>query len=179
MFETLHQMFGAALMERVTLLLNHVLASEPEAGKRLTPHAGRCIDLQLDGWPALLPKLPRLSFQVTPAGLLEWLPEGPFAAADLVISVDASNPARMAAQGFTGRKPDVEIAGDAQLAADVSWLMDNLRWDIADDLARIVGDGPAHELSRIGGMLAEGVRRAVDALSGLASRVRPGDAAPR
>jgi ubiquinone biosynthesis protein UbiJ len=177
-------MFGTALMGRLTLLINHVLTAEPEATKRLTPHAGRCIELQPTGWPPMLPRLPRLAFLVTPAGLVEWLPDGPFAAADLVVAVDASNPARLAARGLAGNRPAVEVAGDAQFAADVSWLMDNLRWDVADDLARIVGDGPARELARIGEMVAEGVRRAISTLSGLVSRARPGtgtagDASPR
>jgi ubiquinone biosynthesis protein UbiJ len=64
----------------------------------------------------------------------------------------------------------VGIAGDAALAADVSWLMDNLRWDAQDDLARLIGDGPAHELARIGGRLAAGLRDAVGTLAGLAGR---------
>ncbi|MEO6625830.1 MAG: hypothetical protein ABIN37_13525, partial [Burkholderiaceae bacterium] len=40
--------------------------------------------------------------------------------------------------------------GDVQLAAEVNWLVDHVRWDIEEDLARIVGDAPAH----IVGMLA-------------------------
>jgi len=53
--------------------------------------------------------------------------------------------------------------------------MDNLRWDVEDDLARFIGDGPAHELARIGGALAAGLREAVGMLAGLVGRVdRPG-----
>lgn len=168
MLHTLQQLAGAALMQRLTLWLNHVLAGEAVAVQRLRPHAGRCMVLQLNGWPTLLPPLPPLVFVVTPAGLLEWCGDAPLPARDLELAVDASNPARMLAEGIAGGRPAVAVVGDAALAADVSWLMDNLRWDVQDDLARIVGAGPAHQLARIGAALAAGLRASVAALAGLA-----------
>lgn len=170
MLHTLQQLAGTAFMERFTLWLNHVIASESAAVQRLRPHAGRFIRLQLTGWPSLLPPLPELSFAVTPAGLLEWCPAPTTAHPDLQLSVDASNPARSFVEGLSGQRPPVAVVGDAALATDVSWLMDNLRWDLQDDLARFVGVGPAHELARIGGKLATGLREAVGALAGLAVR---------
>lgn len=170
MLDSLQQLAAGALMNRLTLVLNHVLASEDAAVRRLRPHAGRFIRLQMTGWPGLLPPPPELTFMVTPAGLLEWCGQQPPPAVDLRLAVDASNPARSVAQGLTGRRPAVDVAGDAALATDVSWLMDNLRWDVQDDLARLIGDAPAHELARVGAMLAGGVRQAVSSLSSLAAR---------
>lgn len=170
MLDTFQQLAASAFMQRLTLVLNHVLAGEEAALQRLRPHAGRFIRLQMNGWPSLLPPPPELSFQVTPAGLLEWTgPQAP-PVVDLRLSLDASNPARALAQGLAGQRPAVDIAGDAALAADVSWLMDHVRWDIQDDVARLVGDGPAHELARMGRLLAGGLRTAVSALSGLAAQ---------
>ena len=169
MFDTLQHLAGTAFMERLTLWLNHVIASEDAAVQRLRPHAGRFIRLQLTGWPPLLPALPDLSFAVTPAGLLEW-PATPAATPDLLLTVDAANPARMVVEDLSGQRPPVAVVGDAALATDVSWLMDNLRWDVQDDLARLIGDAPAHELARIGAMLAGGVRQAVSSVSSLAAR---------
>lgn len=171
MLDTLRQLASQAFMQRLTLWLNHVLAGEEVAMQRLRPHAGRCIRLQMNGWPALLPPVPELAFTITPAGLLEWNGDAVPATVDLSVNVDASNPALAVARGLSGERPSVEISGDAALATDVSWLMDNLRWDVQDDLARIVGDAPAHELARIGQRLATGLREAVTALAGLASRV--------
>lgn len=37
-------------------------------------------------------------------------------------------------------KPAVSIEGDVQLAAEVAWLVDNLRWDVEEDLSRLIGD---------------------------------------
>jgi ubiquinone biosynthesis protein UbiJ len=170
MLETLQQLASTAFMERFTLWLNHVIAGEAAAVARLRPHSGRCIRLQATGWPVLLPALPELSFTVTPAGLLEWSATRSAGVPDLELTVDASNPARSVVEGLAGRRPAVGIVGDATLATDVSWLMDNLRWDVQDDLARFIGAGPAHELARIGGKLAAGLREAVGALAGLAGR---------
>jgi ubiquinone biosynthesis protein UbiJ len=70
--------------------------------------------------------------------------------------------------GATGRAP-MEVRGDVGLAAEVSWLAEHLRWDIEDDLARVIGDAPAHQLAQIGRAVVQGVQ-------GLLQRVRP---APR
>jgi ubiquinone biosynthesis protein UbiJ len=43
-----------------------------------------------------------------------------------------------------GDKPAVRIEGDVQLAAEVNWLVDHVRWDLEEDLARVMGDAPAH-----------------------------------
>lgn len=92
MLQALHDLLAPAAMSRATLVLNHVLAAEPAATDRLRPHAGRRIELQPQGWPALLPPLPRLAFAVTPAGLLDWDAGGAGLAADLRLRFDARNP---------------------------------------------------------------------------------------
>jgi ubiquinone biosynthesis protein UbiJ len=38
----------------------------------------------------------------------------------------------------------VRIEGDVQLAAEVNWLVDHVRWDMEEDLSRLMGDAPAH-----------------------------------
>jgi ubiquinone biosynthesis protein UbiJ len=169
MFDTLQQLAATAFVQRFTLWLNHVLASEDVAVSRLRPHAGRSIRVHLTGWPSLLPAPPALSFAVTRAGLLEWTGAEPPAEADLSLSLDASNPARMMAQGLAGQRPAVEVSGDSALAGDVSWLMDNLRWDIEDELARFIGEAPAHELFRIGRPVAAAMRAALSTIAGFAT----------
>jgi ubiquinone biosynthesis protein UbiJ len=172
MFTQLQSLVTAATLSRITLALNHVLSSESVATERLKPHAGRSIQLQLTGWPSLLPALPSLVFRVTPAGLLEWVEGEPPAVVDLQLTVDASNPAKLFVQGLVGERPQVDVVGNAQLAADVSWLMDNLRWDVQDDLARVVGAGPAHQIARFGNLLAGGLREGLRTLNSWAERAR-------
>jgi ubiquinone biosynthesis protein UbiJ len=43
------------------------------------------------------------------------------------------------------------------LAAEVNWLIDHVRWDPEEDVARLIGDAPAHTL-------VQTAKRAVDAL---------------
>ena len=178
MFNTLQTLVARATMERVTLFINHVLGAEPVATQRLRGHAGRSVQLALQGWPGVLPALPPTAFRVTAAGLMEWcsddLPEPP----DLRVSIDASNPALAAMQALSGERPRVEVSGDATFAADLNWLFDNLRWDVQDDLANVVGPVPARELARIGGGIAAGLREAVRTLGGLAQRKRDEGAEP-
>ena len=151
-----------AVLQRLTLLANHVLAAEPVAAQRLRAHVGRSLQVELDGWPTLLPALPVLVFQVTPAGLLEWCEQpaaAASAAADLRLRIDASNPALLMARLAAGERPEVTVQGDAQFAADLNWLIDNLRWDLEADLARLLGPLPARQLACLGAALAAGLRR--------------------
>jgi ubiquinone biosynthesis accessory factor UbiJ len=195
MLHTIQSALATEAMERATLLVNHVLASEPAAAQRLGGHVGRCLSLQVNGWPGWLPPLPRLVFRITPAALVEWC--GPQANAqpqeqsqaqpqaqsqtqatepiDLQISVDASNPAKALMQALAGERPRVDVAGDAAFATDVNWLFDNLRWDIEDDLAQLVGPVPAHEMARLGRAVAGGLRDALNTVGAMAARGRRGE----
>lgn len=155
------QSIGDTVVPRLVLLLNHVLSAEPMATQRLRPHVGKCIRLQLRDIPALLSWLPaELTLGVTAAGLLDWRPDVT-ERADLIATVDASNPAQAVFGAVAGRRPRVEVSGDAAFAADVSWLIDHLRWDAHDDLARLVGDGAAVQLVRVGAALTAGLRDAL------------------
>jgi ubiquinone biosynthesis accessory factor UbiJ len=170
----LGEIVAPALAERLTLLINHVLAAEPAATARLQPHSGAVLALALPHWPALLPPAPALAWRVTPAGLLDWcgvqpLPEPP----TLQVSLDASNPALLLAQALAGASPKVQIEGDAQLAASVNWLLQNLRWDVAADLERLFGPTVAAPLHQLGRMFAGGLRKALDGAASLGEKLRP------
>jgi ubiquinone biosynthesis protein UbiJ len=179
MLHALASLVAPAMMERLTLVINHVLAGEAAATRRLAAHAGRRLEAELAGWPSLLPPPPRLAFRITPAGLLEWLPAAPAddePPPDLHVRVDAANPALLAARVMVGETPSVEIQGDAALAADVHWLLDNVRWDVAADLERFFGPRIAHEIARGGSALARALRKALRTGADLATRLRPGGA---
>ena len=175
MFHELNTLFNKAAMERLTLLVNHILISEPAATRRLAVHSGRSIELSFDGWPKLLPALPSMSFRVTPAGLIEWCETDASADPDLRVRIDASNPAQVVSQALLGERPKVDVSGDAAFASDLNWLFDNLRWDMQDDLARVVGQAPAREIARLAGGIASGVRALVRTVGGLVAR-GPGSA---
>ena len=185
MFHTLNTWAGNAFAERATLWVNHVLGAEPSAMQRLRPHAGRCVQLQLENWPALLPALPALTFRVTPAGLIEWCGSDPNP--ELVeplmrVTLAAANPAGVMAHALAGTRPKIEISGDAAFASDLNWLIDNLRWDVQDDLARVVGPAPAQAIARVAGGMAGAVRdaaRFIGELGGARDRQAPPAPPPR
>lgn len=142
-------------LNRLVLFLNHVLMSEPEAMQRLARQKGQRIELS---WQQM-----RLQLQATPAGLLE---RGHFEAFDLRLTVTEENPADLLSSLARGDKPKVRIEGDVQLAAEVNWLIDNVRWDAEEDLARLIGDAPAHTLAQL-------ARQALAAIKGFVASKAP------
>lgn len=155
--------------ERMILVVNHVLSSEPVALQRLRPHAGARLRVVPDGWPRLLsmvlPPPAPLEVTVTPAGLLELCPmlePGDDAATpQLEVVVDSHDPLGLVSRVLAGGTPSLQLAGDAQLAADVNWLAENLRWDVAADIERLFGPVPAERLRTWGLATARALREAV------------------
>ncbi len=168
MLQNLNALLAPALMDRLVLVVNHVLSAEPQAMQRLLPHCGKVLRLELLQLPRLLPVPPPLAFVVTPAGLVEWCREP--VDADLRVRLEANNPAALALQVLRGDMPALVIEGDAQLAADVDWLLKNLRWDVADDLDRLFGPAVAHQLHRLGSGLARALRGAAQGAATVAGR---------
>ena len=93
--------------------------------------------------------------QPTPAGLLAVSQQGK---PDLRLRVAEASPLALAQTVLAGAKPPVEIQGDVQLAAEIGWLVDNLRWDLEEDLSRLFGDLVAHRIASAGRMLVQALR---------------------
>lgn len=153
---------------RLVLLLNHVLMQEPQAMDRLRRQAGRIVEGR---WRAF-----SLRLLATPAGLLDLASPG--AAPDLTLTVTDDSPFTVAQAVLRGEKPAVRIAGDVQFAAEVNWLVDHVRWDIEEDLARLVGDAPAHAAAQVARGMADALRRFVPGAPPAASPAPGGPAAP-
>jgi ubiquinone biosynthesis protein UbiJ len=96
---------------------------------------------------------------VTPAGLLDVAV--PDAVADLTLTITEASPIAIAQAVMQGAKPAVRIEGDVQLAAEINWLADNVRWDVEEDLARTMGDAPAHMLMQSARTVAQAVAQFV------------------
>jgi ubiquinone biosynthesis protein UbiJ len=139
------------MQHRLVLLLNHVLQQEPEAQARLKRQASRIVEAH---WRQFSVRL-----QATPAGLLDLAPPG--APPDLTVTLADESPFGLAQTAMRGEKPPVRIAGDVQLAAEVQWLVDHVRWDIEEDLARVFGDAPAHAIGEVGRRLTGALRQFV------------------
>jgi ubiquinone biosynthesis protein UbiJ len=136
------------VQNRVVLFLNHVLMQEKVAQERLRRQKGKPVRLQ---WGEF-----HLTLAPTAAGLLERTAPG--AAPELTVTVTQTNPLALAQRVLGGDKPAVDIRGDVQLAAEVAWLVDNVRWDVEEDLSRLLGDATAHTLGRMARSAAEGLK---------------------
>ena len=133
--------------QRLVLFLNHVLLQEKQAQERLLRQKGRVVHLR---WGLFA-----VDLVVTPAGLVDRAPIS--SKADLVLSIAAESPLTVVQSVLAGKAPPVKIEGDVQLAAEVGWLAENLRWDAEEDLSRLIGDAPAHALADAGRRLASGL----------------------
>jgi len=152
---TLPPALSAGLQERLVLLLNHLLSREPAALEKLRPLAGQQLSVRLDGQPAWAPQLPPLHLAITAAGLFERLDDAP--QPGLSIAIDGSQPLQSALAMLKGERRGVSVSGEVAMASAVNWLFENLRWDLGDELARIVGPAPAHLLEQA----AQGLRSAL------------------
>ena len=139
------------LQDKGVLLLNHVLGQEPAATQRLQRQQGRCIQLS---WREF-----RLQWRITPAGLLERADT--HASADLHVHINQDSPFTLVQGLAKGEKPAMRIDGDVMLAADINWLVDHVRWDMEEDLARLVGDAPAHHIASLGQRMVTALREFV------------------
>ena len=142
-------------VNRLVLFLNHVLMGEPEAMARLARQKNQRIALVWERF--------ELQLTPTPAGLLE---RGRFDGFDLRLTVTEESASTLVSALARGDKPKVRIEGDVQLAAEVNWLIDHVRWDAEEDLSRLIGDAPAHTL-------AQAARQAASALRSFVAK-RPG-----
>ncbi len=156
-FSTLLESFGPPtppawlvdeLQQRLVLLLNHVLMQEPEAQARLKRQSGRVL---LALWRGI-----SLRLMITPAGLLDRSKAA--ARPDLTLTISEDSPWALAKVALQGERPKVTIEGDVQLAAEVNWLAEHVRWDLEEDLARFVGDAPAHWISEVARAMASTLR---------------------
>ncbi|HXD41934.1 MAG TPA: hypothetical protein VN649_15310 [Ramlibacter sp.] len=135
------------IQRRLVLLFNHVLMQEPEAQARLARQAQRVVEAR---WRSFVVRL-----VATPAGLLDLA--APAAQPDLMLTLTEESPWELAQAALRGDNPPVRIAGDVQFANEVNWLVEHVRWDIEEDLSRLIGDAPAHAM-------AAGARQMVQAL---------------
>lgn len=135
--------------QRLVLFLNHVLMQEKAAQDRLLRQKGRVVHVNIG--------LFAIDLVVTPAGLVDRAVPG--AKADLELSVPVDSPLTVLQSVMAGKAPPVKIEGDVQLAAEIGWLADNLRWDAEEDLSRLIGDAPAHAIAEAGRRLFAGLKQ--------------------
>jgi len=134
---------------RLVLLINHVLMQEPEAQARLARQANRVVETR---WRNFVMRL-----ATTPAGLMDIA--ATTAPPDLTLILTQESPWELAQAALRGDKPPVQIAGDVQFAAEINWLVEHVRWDLEEDLSRLIGDAPAHAIGEAGRAMVGALRQ--------------------
>ena len=135
--------------QRLVLFLNHVLMQEKQAQDRLLRQKDRVLHIR---WGMFA-----IDLIVTPAGLVDRAAPG--AKPDLLLTIATESPLAIMQSVMAGKLPPVNIEGDVQLAAELGWLAENLRWDAEEDLSRLIGDAPAHALAETGRRLLDGLKQ--------------------
>ena len=156
------------LQQRIVLALNHVLQQEPEAMARLARQKGQIAHIEMA--PIAIKLI------ATPAGLLDIAPLN--CKADLSLTVTDSNPLRLLQTTLRGEKPAIQIQGDVQLAAEVNWLVDHVRWDAEEDLSRIIGDAPAHSAMQLLSQAAQMLKKFAPGSASATAPAPPAASAP-
>ncbi|MCY0387322.1 sterol-binding protein [Robbsia sp. Bb-Pol-6] len=136
--------------------VNHLLEREPWARAQLEPYAGKRARLNAPPFFVVV--------RVTAAGLLEAAPapagDLPPVPDDVTITVLPDAVAAVLRGGPAAAMKHVRIAGDAEFAAVLGQLAENLRWDPEEDLARWLGDAPAYRIARTARAVAGHAQRA-------------------
>jgi ubiquinone biosynthesis protein UbiJ len=144
------------MIERGALAaLNHLVSQQPAAAERLRGFAGQVVEIRC-------PPFPVLRTRITGAGFLERAQEG--AASALVVKLRPGALPLLAA-GDERSRGQIEIAGPADLAGAVEFLVRELRWDFEEDLSGVFGDVVAHRLAEGGREFAAWQRDALQRLA--------------
>lgn len=134
-----------AIQERLVLIVNHVLQQDGRAIDQLLPHQGKTVQAQ---WRSF-----NIGLRVTPAGLTAL--ESNIDTADLSVQISETNPLQLINQTALGQRPKIQIHGEAELASTIHWLAENLRWNVQEDIAQIIGAQAAQNLVKIANIVRD------------------------
>ncbi|HEU4708761.1 MAG TPA: SCP2 sterol-binding domain-containing protein [Methylophilaceae bacterium] len=132
----------------ITRLLNHLVDQNSWAREQLKPFAGKTV-----------------AFRIPPARIsLTVLEDGGLAAAGeaAIVSAKVSLPPSVAMRllaGDANAETLVSIEGDTELATTLSKVLRNMSWEYEEDLSKLVGDIPAHEIADFGRKTVSEVRK--------------------
>ncbi|SAL14569.1 sterol-binding protein [Caballeronia sordidicola] len=129
---------------------NHVLARESWARERLSPYAGKTACFVLSPFSLYL--------MVQPDGLIGAIDENQ-TSFDVTLAVPPDAIPAFMQGGQAAVMKHVRIEGDAEFATTIAKLAEHLRWDPEEDLARVIGDGPAHRIGSTVRLAGEQARR--------------------
>jgi len=117
--------------------INHLLRAEPWARAQLAPHANKTLHVVVQPFT--------IKLSVAPDGKVARAIAS--AVPDATVTLPSSAIARVLTGGGgerDGLMRDMRLDGDADFAHAASMLARHLRWDVEEDLSKVIGDGAAH-----------------------------------
>jgi len=133
--------------------INHLLRREDWARQRLLPFAGRVARLVVP--PTAVTLAVTAGGEVAPAENIE--PE-----VTLTVAAGSLFDVLRDPQVASAR---TQVAGDGNFAEAISYLFTHLRWDVEEDLSKVVGDVAAHRIASLGRDLAHVPGRVADSVT--------------
>ena len=155
-------MAATPLLRPIEARLNRTLAASTPARALLRALRGRAFAIQVET-PAG-GRLARLRLEARDEGLVVDSGDGP---ADASVTGTPLALAGLLAGRSAGRHgaTGVAVAGDAEVAADFEKLLKHARPDLEEELARLLGDAPAHYVASAARGAAVWARRALGSLA--------------
>ena len=126
-------MIGPSPTDAAAGFINKLTGAAPVSRERLGKFAGRTAAFHVGPFDA--------AFTVQTTG--EVLPAVEGATKDLEMRLSPFLLPRLAARDEAAFR-DVQMTGDADFAAEIAFLAKNLKWDVEEDLSKVMGDAAAH-----------------------------------
>ena len=136
-------------LDALPAAINHLLAAEPWARAQLVPHVGKTLHVVVQPFTIRLTVAPDAS--VVRASMTE--------PANTTVTLPYSALPRVLVGGPEAAMREVRLDGDAEFAQVVSNLARNLRWDVEEDLSKVVGDAASHHVVTAAQRARDEVRR--------------------
>jgi ubiquinone biosynthesis protein UbiJ len=136
--------------------LNHLLRQNSWAAEKLRPYAGKTVRI------SLLPLQSTLT--VDGAGGFSSAPNDATIDAEIRLSAGAALRMLVDPESAMGL---ATLEGDMEFASTVGKVLKNLRWDAEEDLSRVVGDIPAHQLSQTASRIQHELGRQAASVAGM------------
>ena len=123
----------------LTRLLNHLVNQNAWAREQLVPHGGKSVCFHIPPVRAVVTVLEDGGLAMA----------GSAAVPDATVTVPAPIALRLLANDESATTL-ATLEGDTELAASLARVLRGMHWDYEEDLSTLIGDAPAHEISKFG-----------------------------